>query len=483
MRRKAADLEKVQNGGEFMDSVTLQRIEKELAAWSGSAMRRKQLDGKRYYEGKHDILSRKREAIGVDGQPTEITNLPNNRIVDNQFEKLVDQKTNYLLGKPFVIDSDDKTYVKLLKNVFGKRFHKLLRKAGREAMLCGICWLFPYYDNMGRFSFKVFSGSDVYPDWLDDEHTQVQRAVRIYQKKVFEKGSTTPKFIDKAEIYDTEGIWTYVWESGSLKPDPDCPHISYTVLDGKAYNWERVPLIPIKYNDDETPLLNHVRCLQDGINLMLSDFENNMQEDARNTIIVLKNFDGENLGEFRRNLATFGAIKVRSDGEAGGGVDTLTITVNAENYKSVLELLKKAIIENGKGFDAKSDRLGANPNQMNIQSMYSDIDLDANGMEVELQAAFDDLLWFVDCHLSHKNGANYFDEPADIIFNRDILINESQVIEDIKNSVGILSKKTLVSQHPYVDDIEEELKRIKEEEQEEMTEYQPFSNNNNQKGE
>ena len=41
------------------------------------------------------------------------------------------------------------------------------------------------------------------------------------------------------------------------------------------------------------------------------------------------------------------------------------------------------------GYDAKDDRIiVGNPNQMNIQSMYSDIDLDANGIETEFQAAF-----------------------------------------------------------------------------------------------
>ena len=49
------------------------------------------------------------------------------------------------------------------------------------------------------------------------------------------------------------------------------------------------------------------------------------------------------------------------------------------------------MIENARGYDAKDDRLGGNPNQMNIQSMYSDIDLDANGMETEFQAAFEEL--------------------------------------------------------------------------------------------
>ena len=97
-----------------------------------------------------------------------------------------------------------------------------------------------------------------------------------------------------------------------------------------------------------------------------------------------RNYDGTNLGEFRKNLATFGAVKVLYDGETKGGVETLEISVNAENYKAILEIFKKALIENGMGYDAKDDRLAGNPNQMNIQSMYSDIDLDANDMETEL---------------------------------------------------------------------------------------------------
>lgn len=457
-----------------MDELTLQRIEKDLSNWKNSRKRKDQLDGKRYYEGKHDILGRKREAIGKTGDLEEITNVPNNRIVDNQFKKLIDQKTNYLLGKPIVLESEDKEYVKKLKTVFGKAFRRTLKNAGREALLCGICWLMPYYNDMGKFSFKLFSGCDVMPEWGDDEHTFVTRAVRVYKKKVYEGSNTTPKFIEKAEVYDIDGVWTYKVEGSCLRPDTENPHTAYAAMGDTAYNWQKIPLIPIKYSEDETPLLNAVRSLQDGINLMLSDFENGMQEDPRNTVMVLKNFDGQNLGEFRRNLATFGAVKVRSDGESKGGVDTLEITVNSENYKSILELFKKALIENGKGFDAKSDRLGANPNQMNIQSMYSDIDLDANGMETELQASFDDILWFVDCYLANSGKGSYFEEPADIIFNRDILINESQVISDIKNSVGILSRKTLVAQHPYVDDVEEELKRIKEEEEKERAELAEY---------
>lgn len=63
-----------------------------------------------YYKGEHDILTRKREAIGEGGQKVEVKNLPNNRIVDNAFAKVVDQKTNYLFGKPITITSEDDAY-------------------------------------------------------------------------------------------------------------------------------------------------------------------------------------------------------------------------------------------------------------------------------------------------------------------------------------------------------------------------------------
>ena len=210
-----------------------------------------------------------------------------------------------------------------------------------------------------------------------------------------------------------------------------------------------------------------VKSLQDGINTMLSDFENNMQEDARNTILILKNYDGENLGEFRHNLAAFGAVKVRDD----GGVETLTVEVNSENYKAILEVFKKALIENARGYDAKDDRMSGNPNQMNIQSMYSDIDLDANGMETEFQAAFEQLLWFINQDMKTIGEGDFENEEVTVIFNRNILINESEAIANCASSVGILSNETIVGQHPWTTDVKKELERLQKEKQEAVDEY------------
>ena len=216
------------------------------------------------------------------------------------------------------------------------------------------------------------------------------------------------------------------------------------------------------------PLLKKVKSLQDALNLMYSNYTNNMQEDPRNTILVLKNYDGEDLGEFRQNLSTYGAVKVRTADGSQGGVDTLSIQVNAENYKVIIDLLKKAIIENAMGYDAKDDRLSGNANQMNIQSMYSDIDLDANKMETEYKASLQRLLWFVNAYLS-QTGQGNFDEDVEIVFNRDVLINEGEAIDNCVKSLNVLSKETVVKNHPWVNDVNAEMELINKQNEEEYS--------------
>lgn len=284
------------------------------------------------------------------------------------------------------------------------------------------------------------------------------------------------KDVVKVEVMHGGGVDCFIrTDDGVLEPDSFAYSGPYIITrqddeTGKVegYNWERIPLVCFKSSHHEIPLLSKVKCLQDAYNNILSNFANQMEEDIHTTILVIKNYDGEDLGTFRRNLATYGAIKVRSYEGAEGGVDTLEISVNAENYKTLLALLKDAIIENARGYDAKDDRMSGDPNQMNIQSMYSDIDLDANGIEMEFQASMEELLWFINKHLANTGGRSFEGEDVTVIFDRDVLINETEVINNCKNSVGILSDETIVKMHPWVTDPEQELQRIKDEKEEAM---------------
>lgn len=455
-----------------------QYIVEEIKQFRLSQRRKDMLDGEKYYAGKHDILSRKRTVIGEKGELEEVKNLPNNRIVDNQYKKMVDQKNNYLLGQPFSIQCENEQYTKHLKMVFNKKFQRLLKALGEDSLNCGIAWLFIHYNEHGEITFKRLKPFEVIPLWKDAEHTVLEGFIRIYEVIAYEGKQT--KVIQKVEVYDDKGITFFeLTDGGSLKPVEPFVQNYFTITseDGTetGYNWTKIPLIPWKYNNKEIPLIKMVKNLQDGLNLILSNFQNNMEEDVRNTILILKNYDGQNLGEFRKNLAAVGAVKVRTVDGADGGVDKLTIEVNSENYKAIIEIFKKAIIENAMGYDAKDDRLAGNPNQMNIQSMYSDIDLDANNMETEFQASFEELLWFINCHFANMGMGDFEDEEVEIIFNRDILISEGEVIENVTKSTD-LSLETRLAQHPWVDDVQAEIERIKKEREEAVEQFDPSFN-------
>lgn len=439
-------------------------LEHEIKKWLSSNERRMQLTGEAYYDGRHDILQRKRTVIGKDGELEAVENLPNNRIVDNQYAKMVDQKANYLCGKPVMFDVRNRQLGKELSGIFTKKVHRQIRLLAEYSLVGGKAWLFPYLNDKGEFTFAVYPAHEILPFWADSEHTELDCAVHFFAIHVYDeygKEST----VWKAEVIHGGGIECFIWDKGKLILDNDSlsgAFISATDADGKTapYNWERLPLICFKANHREQPLLCKVKCLQDALNILLSNFANNMEEDIRNTILVLHNYDGENLGEFRHNLITYGAVKVRSSGGTDGKVDTLTIEVNADNYKAIIELLKKAIIENARGYDAKDERMNGTPNQMNIRSMYSDIDLDANGMETEFQAAFEDLMWFVTMHLINSGKGDYTGEDIRIVFNRDILVNESEAIDNCSKSAGLLSNETIIKQHPWIDNPEDEIARI-----------------------
>ncbi len=274
-------------------------LEREIAAWLGSPERVMQIKGHLYYSGEQDILSRRRTAIGENGQLQPVENLPNNRVIDNQYAKLVNQKANYLLGQPFVLECENKQYLELLRQVLDKRFMRTLKNAGKTALNGGIAWLYPYFDDEGKLAFRLFPAYEILPFWQDSEHNILSWAVRFYQ--VWDLSNGRRELRDKVEVYSLQGVQRYIWQGGSLKPDKaSLERLSYVQSDVGAFNWQRLPLIALKYNESESPLLRRVKSLQDGINVMLSDFENNMQEDARNTILVIKNYDGTNLGEFRQ---------------------------------------------------------------------------------------------------------------------------------------------------------------------------------------
>lgn len=444
----------------------IRKLEVVLRAWLDSPQRKEQLLAEQYYLGNQDILKREKKVIGADGNLITIDNVATNRIVDNVYAKLVNQKTSYCLGKPIIIATSNDEYYDCLTKIFNKRNHRTLRELAQFAVNEGIAYIYPYYNESGEFKFAVFPAHEICPIWKDKRHHELEAAMRYYPEEVFDDNGGV-SLIYHVDLFTTQGITHFRYQGASLILDNNA-HTDYMYVENVGYNWTRLPIVPFKYNSEELPLIRRVKTLQDALNEAMSNFKDNMDEDPRTSILVLKNYDGTNIPEFRQNLATYGVIKVTTVDGVQGDVDVLKVDVNAQNYQAELMQLKRAIIENGYGFDAKEERMDGDPNQMNIESMYTDIDLDVDAMESEFQAGFEELKWFIDQYLIHIGNPNYTAEEVDFIFDRDFFINENAKIDNVMKSVGLVSKKTLLAQHPMVTNVLREMQLIKEEQQAEL---------------
>ncbi len=433
-------------------------LEEEIRRFKCSAVRREMLDGERYYDGQHDVLKQRRMVVGEGGEAVELKNLPNNRVVDNQYRRMVNQKANYLLGKPVDFQSDKRDYAAACAAFFDAGKRRMLMRMAKKCLNQGIAWIYPGYDRRGNFILRCFDGCEIIPGWRDSQHSELEYAIRLYGQISY--SGAREEVLEHAEVFVKEGIYFFALEDGRLKPET--PFFKpYMTIGGKTAHWEKIPLVAFKRDERETPLIRSLKSLQDGLNAVTSAFQNGMEEDCRNTIMVLVNYDGENLAEFRQKLAAYGAVKVRTVDGAPGDVKTLKVEVNAENYRAIIDIFRRAIIENAMGYDAKDERLLGSPNQMRIKSMYSDIDLDANGMECEFQAAFEELFWFIDRHFCHAGKGDFTGEALKVIFNRDTIVNEGDVIDNLVKSRGLLSEETLVAMHPWVQDWQREMERLK----------------------
>ena len=446
----------------------MQFITSEITKWLSSRERRLMLKGNDFYHYRFEGTDKKVYKHDEDGAtiayaPEDLT------VIDNLYANMVDQKVNYILGKPFSIQSQNETYTNTLTYMFDKAFKRMLSRVAIDCINEGIGWVYPYYNDAGELNFRCYPGHEILPFWLDSEHTQLDAAIRYYTTTDYV--GTLEQTTEHIEVYAKNGIHRYIFSGGTLQPEGSAPEFSYAVLKGEngeetPLSWGKIPLVPFKCNPHEIPLILRTQTLQEAINRIRSNWANTMNEDIMTTILAVYGYGGEerNVAGLRKNLLKYGAVLLENDGK----IEPVRVEREPQSYSNYLEDLGKAFIRNARGFDARDDRMSSNPNQMNLRSMYSDIDLDADMMELQFQAAFDDLLWFVDRHLLAAGRGDFTKEEVVFRFTRNIIVNDSETITNIKNSEGIVSRETLLANHPFVSDWETELKKVQKEEDERL---------------
>ena len=444
----------------LMDNRVVSMIEKFKASGKYELMQ----EGERYYQADNDIKNRK-ITRKVDGHKEEETWRANNKLAHAKYKIQVDEKIAYLLTKPvtYKTDGTDKndTYVEKVKDVLGKHFQYQLTQLGYESSNKGIGWLHVYLDPEGELKTIVIPAEQCIPYWSDRSHTELDAMIRVYNTTVWQYNQE--KKITNVEIWTKDGVKYYRLEGQMLVYDNDKsmdaggPVAHYKSVE-EWKTWGKVPFIPFKNNQIEMPDIKFVKSLIDGYDLGRSEAANYMDE-VKNLIFVLKGYGGQNPSDFIKHLNEDRVILI--DDTEDAGVDTLTPQMDITALREHYEQLNRDIVESGQSVNKDLDKFGSAPSGVALKFMYSSLDLKCNLMETEFSRGFEMLLYFVDLYLQISGQGDYEKIDVELVFNRDMAINEAEQIQNCSNSQGIVSDETLIAHHPFVSDVEEELEALK----------------------
>lgn len=422
----------------------------------------------RYYGNQNDIVDKVRTVIGrtQDNKPCLMVSstLSNNRISHNFLKKLTRQKIGYMIGKPFSVVSDKEddevtdALIQQLKDYFGKDFYKILKNVARDSIVAGLGWLMVYYNREGNLKFKRCDPKEILPLWEDSDHTVLTGVVRKYLVEYYEGGKkTTVTYID---YYEGEYVYHYTFDkSGMMTPRTDNGEQAvsrhFTLVDAQGQeiptSWARLPFIPFKYDADEQSLLMRIKDLVDEYDKRTSAIADTI-DDIPNSQLMIKNYDGNTPEEFIHNKNQYRVLFVQGDGDA----KSLETPLDIDQQEIHLERVRQDIYEFGQGVNT-ADKDIRDTSGVALRFMYADLDMDCIDWGTELEWSIMSLIWFIQQDIKAKTNKDFTDTHYSILFSNDVIINETETIQNALISKGVISDETIIEHHPWTKDVEKEM--------------------------
>jgi SPP1 family phage portal protein len=487
----------------FIDKANLDsdRIDDLIVKDALSLTKHRMNEGRNYYEGRHDILDHKNYYY-VKEIPVEAVAKANNKLPHPFHQILVDQKVSYIAGNPIVLsvqspeleNADAPTpeesaeivkaeeFQSCLDEVIDENFDDMLNDWIKDSSNEGVGWLHFFISpaeeegGIGRLDWITIPPMQCLPIFDSKYQRELMYMIRYYKYDLVVDGKTMQRY--KVEWWDKEKVTYYAQnEQKKYALDPDAginPAWNWTTVvtaQGKQVEtvnsgWGRVPFIALPNNSEWRTDLMPIKPLIDAYDMVKSGWINDI-EDFASLVYVIKNYSGigvdvkngmTELATIMRNIMTDKAIRVDTD----GGVDTLKAEIPIEARDKVLAIMRKEIFYFGQGIDVDDEKLSASPSGVSLKFKYASLDLKANRIIRKLKKALKDFSWFVTTYINLKNNTDF--DPCDITatINKSLIFNELEKMTAL-NSDTLLSEQTKLENHPLVDDVEEEMRRLEDE--------------------
>lgn len=385
--------------------------------------------GQRYYEGDHDIRKYQLYYYNSDGQLVLDQTRSNIRIPHPFFTELTDQAVQYMLsGKDGFVKSDDPMLQNELDSYFNENedFTAELYDTITGCFAKGFDYMYAYKNADDRTSFMNADSLGVVEVRAKDTDDQTEYVIYWYIDRI-DKGK---KEIKRIQVWDAQQVWFYVQKDEGMpmlddsQPINPRPHIIYTkdgdpstYFDGYGF----IPFFRLDNNKKQISSLKPIKDLIDDYDLMACGLSNNLQ-DASEYLVVVHNFQGDNLDELIQNVKTKKHIGVDED----GGVEYKTVDIPYQARQIKLELDEKNIYRFGGGLNLSSLKDTSATTNIAIKSAYALLDMRCNKLEIRLKQLMRKMLDVVLKEINEINDTNYQQKDVYFDFTREVVSNAQE---------------------------------------------------------
>lgn len=411
--------------------LTLEQVEKYIEDFKARYFPQLQKN-KRYYQCKNDVITNRAF--------TDITK-PNNKIATPWAEYIVTLISGYFAGKPVTYDTTSEELKQILSSYLVKETSHN-QSIAKDCSIYGVAAELLFIGNDKRVHFEKIAPETIIPIYSTDITKELLYCIRFWDNTDI----LTSETVTYIEVYDSDNITRYK------------KSVNGTILLGSEQHYfKEVPINIFYNNEDATGDAEKVHHLIDGYDLALSDTAN-FREELNDSYLVFKNTNLEDTAIMKMKQNRVIAIE---DSEQGMQSDVKWLNKDSndtenENYKNRLAMDIKA-------FSCISE-LESKSHTTATQAKLSMLSLEQKCAvkETYFRKALMNR-WEMVCNYYNLLGSSVNVDDLKITFIRNIPIDMAVVADSVAKFAPYISKRSLLSQIPFINDIESELTAIENE--------------------
>ena len=380
----------------------------------------------KYYKGEQAITLK---------QPTD-TGKPANKIITNFCHTITDTYEGYLTGVPIQYSNDN--FDEIL-NIL--KYNDVKNEDGeflRQGLIFGRSFEICYIDEDKKQRFRTLDPRECIPVYDNTLNNNLLYVIRFWRSDMFDKSNE--EYI--VEVYGAQSTKLYKSNVGFS---------SFTLIEEVPNFYGQCPITVFSLNTEEESIFHNIMSLQDAYNTLLSS-EIDDWESFCDAYMILKGaaIDEEDMEDMKKHRL----LIMDTDAEA----QYLTKDVNDVQIRNMLQLVNDNIHKIACCPDFSQESFGTSSG---IALRYRLLGFENNAAAIEsnfkmaLQRRIELL-----CSIIQLTGGEALWRDVKITFYRNLPINLEETSTIVNNLRGLVSDETLLSQIPFISDVEEEMKKL-----------------------